>query len=405
MRKLAAAAALLGGLLGVAAEGERATAWVDALYTAVRSNMRDTAWMQDPQHCAVAVNRTLQGLDDEYLHPNVGAVLKNACEHSNVYMDFGGHTSKCTPLFVDLGTEFEGVRDYATWCQEASSLIEVGGDHARDQKASAGASAGASGGAGGAAVGVAPISAGGAAQRKKDKIARATQELKKAKAKQANGEDIQKDLKRIRKLVKEAETDAEAARAAKTEVEADKAAAEAAAERSAASASDAESAAAAAGTAADEAAVAPAEGQGAKDLRVGDATWGSQVPDLPFKSTKPGAVKRGAGHGGKPGYPFGTARLPFGQEAHAQKFTKDSIHEGNAMVDQIEKAQVAEEKRATYRALTHLRGMMSNTYDATANTHMQNIVEYNKKNHWREQHPVNHLADEESDYSTWAYPQ
>merc|ERR1719162_2696533 len=80
-------------------------------------------WREDPERCATAVNRTLQRLDDEYLHPNVGFVLETSCDHFNVYRDFGGSKASCLPLFVDLGMDFKHDQKYETWCQEASSLL------------------------------------------------------------------------------------------------------------------------------------------------------------------------------------------------------------------------------------------------------------------------------------------
>merc|ERR1719335_583873 len=59
--------------------------------------------------------------------------------------------------------------------------------------------------------------------------------------------------------------------------------------------------------------------------------------------------------GGMEGMPYGELE-PFGREDTAAELTEDSISESNKMVDQIEKAEVAEEKRSVFRALTRLRG-------------------------------------------------
>lgn len=101
--------------------------------------------------------------------------------------------------------------------------------------------------------------------------------------------------------------------------------------------------------------------------------------------------------------PFGQLE-PFGREDTAQELTEQSISESNEMVDQLERAEVAEEKRAVFRALTRLRGAAITAFDGIARTQTGNIDEYAKKNQWRAQHPVHHLAQEESDISKWAFP-
>jgi len=101
--------------------------------------------------------------------------------------------------------------------------------------------------------------------------------------------------------------------------------------------------------------------------------------------------------------PFGQLE-PFGREDTAQELTEQSISESNDMVDQLERAEVAEEKRAVFRALTRLRGAAITAFDGIARTQTGNIDEYAKKNQWRAEHPVHHLAQEESDISKWAFP-
>merc|ERR1719395_182276 len=53
--------------------------------------------------------------------------------------------------------------------------------------------------------------------------------------------------------------------------------------------------------------------------------------------------------------PYGELE-PFGREDTAQELTEQSVKESDEMVDQLERAEVAEEKRAVFRALTRLRG-------------------------------------------------
>jgi hypothetical protein len=101
--------------------------------------------------------------------------------------------------------------------------------------------------------------------------------------------------------------------------------------------------------------------------------------------------------------PYGELE-PFGREDTAQELTEASIRESDEMVDQLERAEVAEEKRAVFRALTRLRGAAITSFDGVANSQTGNIDEYNKVHQWRVTHPLNHLADEESDVTKWAFP-
>jgi len=101
--------------------------------------------------------------------------------------------------------------------------------------------------------------------------------------------------------------------------------------------------------------------------------------------------------------PFGDLE-PFGREDTAQELTESAIEESNRMVDQLERAEVAEEKRAVFRALTRLRGAAITSFDGVARSQTGNIDDYNKIHKWREAHPLHHLAEDESDISKWAFP-
>merc|ERR1719504_488963 len=101
--------------------------------------------------------------------------------------------------------------------------------------------------------------------------------------------------------------------------------------------------------------------------------------------------------------PYGELE-PFGREDTAQELTESSITESDEMVDQLERAEVAEEKRAVLRALTRLRGAAITSFDGIARSQTGKIDEYNKLHKWRMTHPLHHLADEESDVSKWAFP-
>jgi chromosome segregation ATPase len=102
--------------------------------------------------------------------------------------------------------------------------------------------------------------------------------------------------------------------------------------------------------------------------------------------------------------PYGQL-APFGRENVAEELTEASIRESNKMVDDIESAEVAEEKRAVFRALTRLRGAAITSYDGVARSQTGNIAEYNHQHKWRDTHPLQHLATEESDVSKWAFPE
>jgi len=101
--------------------------------------------------------------------------------------------------------------------------------------------------------------------------------------------------------------------------------------------------------------------------------------------------------------PYGDLE-PFGREDTAQELTESSVTESDEMVDQLERAEVAEEKRAVFRALTRLRGAAITSFDGVARSQTGNIDEYNKIHKWRKTHPLHHLADEESDVTKWAFP-
>jgi len=101
--------------------------------------------------------------------------------------------------------------------------------------------------------------------------------------------------------------------------------------------------------------------------------------------------------------PYGDLE-PFGREDTAQELTQSSISESDAMVDQLERAAVAEEKRAVFRALTRLRGAAITAFDGIARSQTGNIDDYARDNQWRSAHKIHHLAAEESDVSKWAFP-
>jgi len=293
--------------------------WAQDILQAVMmmNSVSDKDWMADSEQCAAAVKNTLDKLAHEYTDLQVGTVLSSACDHMNVYLDFGGHTNACRPVFGDLAEEFDGGKDYATWCEQAASMLAA--DKVEHHVT------------------------------KKEMVEEAKAELAEAEAKHAKGEDIQEDLGKVKEIVNEAED------------EQDK----------------------------DE------------DVKVGKAQFGhGEGKGVDSKAPPKEAPSKGALSDGKI-YP-GVA--PFGNKPKADTLTSGSKSETNAMIDQIEKAQAAEEKRSAFRALTRLRGAMTTSYDAMAGKHMQNIDEWNAKHSWRKENKVKHLASEEADTSKWAYP-
>eukprot|EP00930_Biecheleria_cincta_P063371 TRINITY_DN48899_c0_g1_i1.p1 TRINITY_DN48899_c0_g1~~TRINITY_DN48899_c0_g1_i1.p1 ORF type:complete len:397 (+),score=108.75 TRINITY_DN48899_c0_g1_i1:86-1192(+) len=105
----------------------------------------------------------------------------------------------------------------------------------------------------------------------------------------------------------------------------------------------------------------------------------------------------------QPELPFSELQ-PFGRRNVGESLTESAISQSNAMVDQLERAEVAEEKRAVFRSLTRLRGVALSSFDGIARSQTGNIEEYAKHHHWRKNHPVKHLAEEESDVKAWAFP-
>jgi len=95
---------------------------------------------------------------------------------------------------------------------------------------------------------------------------------------------------------------------------------------------------------------------------------------------------------------------PFGSASTSKELTRSSIEESNKMIDQIERAQVAETKRSTFRALTRLRGAATAAYDGVARSQVGNIEQYGADHRFLDEHAVQHLADREGNVKKWAFP-
>lgn len=335
---------------------------------------KDTGWMSDPSKCARAVNGTLQILENEYTFLHVEPVLGQACDHLNVYSDFGGHEWACRPIFVDLAAEFEGQRDYAAWCAQASSMLALPKDAAPTIAAAASDDKEAKGEKEGSA-------------KSEGKVEAVKAKIHEVEEKKARGEDIHEELDKIKEMVKDAESESKMSSKDKASAaESEKAAAATDADAEADSESDSKK--------------ESEKDSSSEDLKVGGARWGSGSAASEGKARSKASQAPAPPDGSQP---FSRV-APFGGEKKADELTGSSIEETNEMVDQMERAQAAEEKRATYRALTHLRGTMTASFDGSAGKHMQNIDEYNTVHNWRKEHPFRHLAEEEADVDKWAFP-
>lgn len=132
----------------------------------------------------------------------------------------------------------------------------------------------------------------------------------------------------------------------------------------------------------------------------------------PAKSDAPSSTINFAGKAGGNLESFGQGekQMPyndfeaFGRADTAAELTKRSMEESDKMIDQIERAEVAETKRSVYRSLTRLRGAATAAFDGVARTQVGNIDEYAKTNRYLDSNKIKHLADEESDTEMWAFP-
>ena len=69
---------------------------------------------------------------------------------------------------------------------------------------------------------------------------------------------------------------------------------------------------------------------------------------------------------------------PFGKEDTAKELQDHTAKTQDTLVDTVENAEVAEIKRATFRALTRLRAATIKEFDAIARLETQDIVAYNE---------------------------
>lgn len=69
-------------------------------------------------------------------------------------------------------------------------------------------------------------------------------------------------------------------------------------------------------------------------------------------------------------------------------------------MDAVENAEVAEIKRAVFRALTRLRAATIKEFDTIARLETQSIDAYNDAHHYRHENPLSHLHEDEAPVQT-----
>jgi len=91
---------------------------------------------------------------------------------------------------------------------------------------------------------------------------------------------------------------------------------------------------------------------------------------------------------------------PFGKEDTAQELQAHAAKTQDTLVDAVENAEVAEIKRAVFRALTRLRAASIKEFDTIARLETQAIDSYNDAHHYRAENPLAHLHTDEAPVET-----
>jgi len=92
----------------------------------------------------------------------------------------------------------------------------------------------------------------------------------------------------------------------------------------------------------------------------------------------------------------GTAVIaPFGKEDTAKELQLHAARTQDTLVDAVENAEVAEIKRAVFRALTRLRAAEIKEFDTIARLETQAIDEYNDNHHYRSENPLDYIHSAE----------
>jgi len=91
---------------------------------------------------------------------------------------------------------------------------------------------------------------------------------------------------------------------------------------------------------------------------------------------------------------------PFGKEDTAKELQDHAAKTQDTLVDAVENAEVAEIKRAVFRALTRLRAATIKEFDTIARLETQSIDAYNDAHHYRAENPLAHLHEDEAPVET-----
>ncbi|CAJ1359329.1 unnamed protein product [Effrenium voratum] len=91
---------------------------------------------------------------------------------------------------------------------------------------------------------------------------------------------------------------------------------------------------------------------------------------------------------------------PFGKQDTAGELQDQAARTQDTLVDAVENAEVAEVKRAVFRALTRLRAATIKEFDTIARLETQSIDSYNDAHHFRAENPLAHLHEEEAPVNT-----
>jgi len=97
-----------------------------------------------------------------------------------------------------------------------------------------------------------------------------------------------------------------------------------------------------------------------------------------------------------PQAPVAARIAPFGKEDTATELTKHAERTQDTLVDAVENAEVAEVKRAVFRALTRLRAASIKEFDTIARLETQAIDEYNDAHHYRAENPLSYIHSNEN---------
>jgi len=91
----------------------------------------------------------------------------------------------------------------------------------------------------------------------------------------------------------------------------------------------------------------------------------------------------------------GAKIAPFGKEDTAAELQNHAAKTQDTLVDAVENAEVAEIKRAVFRALTRLRAASIKEFDTIARLETQAIDEYNDAHHYRAENPLSYIHNDE----------